>query len=181
MENIMNKVNEYINKGYEIKIYSLVEEGEIEWTAEVPDLPGCVAAGDTQAEALEMVLDAQKAWLEIALVKGMKIPEPSTKKSYSGKFLVRIPKSLHERLALNAETEGVSLNQYVQYLLSKNEHAPKQEQNISLNKLIMAERVIERSVILPINKSDWSSNPVGSNLGINQWVKFGLSKQQTSV
>lgn len=37
---------------------------------------------------------------------------------YSGKILVRLPRSLHKRLALAAEIEGVSLNQYILYKLS---------------------------------------------------------------
>ena len=38
---------------------------------------------------------------------------------YSGKFVVRVPKSLHRSLAAAAEREGVSLNQYALYKLSK--------------------------------------------------------------
>lgn len=38
---------------------------------------------------------------------------------YSGKFLVRVPKSLHKRLAEEAALEGVSLNQYALYKLSR--------------------------------------------------------------
>jgi predicted HicB family RNase H-like nuclease len=44
------------------------------------------------------------------------LPEPdvrSSREEYSGKFVVRIPKSLHAALAAEAETEGVSLNQLV--------------------------------------------------------------------
>ncbi|MBI2805552.1 MAG: toxin-antitoxin system HicB family antitoxin [Planctomycetes bacterium] len=44
------------------------------------------------------------------------LPEPSVRpqsKEYSGKFNVRIPKSLHAALACEAEAEGVSLNQLV--------------------------------------------------------------------
>jgi len=45
-------------------------------------------------------------------------PLPSSDNSYSGKLLVRMPKSLHRRLAETAEREGVSLNQYIVSLLS---------------------------------------------------------------
>ena len=43
---------------------------------------------------------------------------PTQAHDYSGKFLVRMPKSLHFRLAMQAKREGVSLNQYVTSLLS---------------------------------------------------------------
>ena len=38
--------------------------------------------------------------------------------SYSGKFLVRVPRSLHERLARRAAQEGVSLNQFLTDVLA---------------------------------------------------------------
>ena len=38
---------------------------------------------------------------------------------YNGRILVRIPRSLHRQLALNAKLEGVSLNQYALYKLSR--------------------------------------------------------------
>jgi predicted HicB family RNase H-like nuclease len=49
------------------------------------------------------------------------LPEPDVRPSreeYSGKFVVRVPKSLHAALAAEAETEGVSLNQLVVAKLS---------------------------------------------------------------
>lgn len=38
---------------------------------------------------------------------------------YSGKLVIRIPRSLHKQLKEAAEIEGVSLNQYMLYKLSK--------------------------------------------------------------
>ena len=46
-----------------------------------------------------------------------KIPEP-VDKTYSGKFNLRLPKSLHKKLAEEAEEEGISLNQLALYKLS---------------------------------------------------------------
>ena len=40
---------------------------------------------------------------------------------YSGRILVRIPKSLHRQLAQDAKREGISLNQYALYKLSRNQ------------------------------------------------------------
>jgi hypothetical protein len=62
------------------------------------------------------------------LKKGAKIPEPvEEKEDYSGRFIVRIPKTLHYRLALEAKKNRCSLNQYVTHLLSSNFHLQKQE------------------------------------------------------
>ena len=59
-----------------------------------------------------------KGWIETKLENGFLIPSPIDDKQYSGKFVLRLPKSLHARLALEAENEGVSLNQYALYKLS---------------------------------------------------------------
>lgn len=46
------------------------------WGAIIPDLPGCVGGGDTIPEALDMLNDAKRGWLESALAHGDSIPEP---------------------------------------------------------------------------------------------------------
>ncbi|GMA52564.1 DNA repair protein HhH-GPD [Alicyclobacillus contaminans] len=91
-----------------------------EYVVEIPDLPGCLSQGETIEEALRMIEDAKRAWIEIALEEGRSIPEPSNTGEFSGKFNVRVPKSLHKVLVENARREGVSLNQYIIYQLSKN-------------------------------------------------------------
>jgi predicted HicB family RNase H-like nuclease len=66
-------------------------------------------------EAIELV---KEAWIEIVLEQGREIPLPSTEKKHSGRFMLRVPPSLHERLVEQAEAEGVSLNTYCVHLLS---------------------------------------------------------------
>ncbi len=103
---------------YRITLRALSEEEGGGWLAEIPELPGCMSDGETTQEALENLQDAKETWLEMAKETNMRIPEPSNIDSYSGKFLLRIPKSLHRHLTLEAEREGTSLNQYIVYLLS---------------------------------------------------------------
>jgi predicted HicB family RNase H-like nuclease len=57
-------------------------------------------------------------YIETKLENGFNVPEPVGRNDFSGKFVIRIPKSLHFRLAVEAEKEGVSLNQYALYKLS---------------------------------------------------------------
>lgn len=59
-----------------------------------------------------------EGWIETKLENGFKIPLPVGYENFSGKFIVRIPKSLHYKLTIEAEKEGVSLNQYALYKLS---------------------------------------------------------------
>ena len=115
-EILEKKVEEYLKKPYKIQLeYS--EEDNV-YLAEVVELPGCISYGETEQEALEMIKDAMRAWIYAALKRGKEIPEPIATTKYSGKFLVRISRSLHKELVELAKTEGVSLNQLVAELLS---------------------------------------------------------------
>ncbi len=70
--------------------------------------------------------DAIAAWLEAAQAAGRVIPEPNPPQDdagYSGRFLVRLPRRLHADLARNAKREGVSLNQYLLFLLADRQAA----------------------------------------------------------
>ncbi|TXG80457.1 MAG: type II toxin-antitoxin system HicB family antitoxin [Thermomicrobiales bacterium] len=83
-----------------------------------PDLPGCM----TQVERIEDVGAAAEEirtlWLETAAEAGQDLPGPTFQEEFSGKFNVRIPRSLHRDLVHHAAEEGVSLNQLVVSLLS---------------------------------------------------------------
>ena len=58
-------------------------------------------------------------WIESEYESGAAIPLPSYPEEHSGRFNVRLPRSLHRELAESAQREGVSLNQYVVMLLSR--------------------------------------------------------------
>jgi predicted RNase H-like HicB family nuclease len=83
------------------------------FTAQVMEFPGCVAQGDSVAEAYANLESAAERWIEAALELGQRIPEPAAAQRYSGRVLVRFPKSLHRRAAEAAARDGTSLNQFV--------------------------------------------------------------------
>jgi antitoxin HicB len=93
--------------------YELRREDDGSWFAQVRELRGCLSAGDTDEEALAMVKDAFASWIESALEDGVEIPEPYDLREYSGRFVIRLPQSLHRDLVVRAEREGVSLNQLI--------------------------------------------------------------------
>jgi antitoxin HicB len=100
---------------YPIEVFwSQEDEGYI---ALVPDLPGCSAWGESIDDASAQAQEAAKAWLKAAKSMKRAIPKPSIDSNFSGKFLMRLPKRLHAELARAAKAEGVSLNQYLLYLL----------------------------------------------------------------
>ena len=86
-----------------------------------PDLPGCITCADTIENAVANAMDAKKEWLHAALEEGIEIYEPESLEDYSGQFKLRIPRSLHRSLAEHSRREGISMNQYCVYLLSKND------------------------------------------------------------
>ncbi len=106
----------YLSLRYPVTLVPEAEEG---YSAMIPDLPGCLSVGETPEEALAMIEDARRLWIETAYENGDEIPLPSTGRTYSGRLLVRMPRSLHRRLAEGAAREGVSLNQYVVALLQE--------------------------------------------------------------
>ena len=84
----------------------------------VNELPGCMSQGDTLDEAMIRIREAMEGWLEVALEDSISIPEPGVE-DFSGKFQVRVPKTIHAALAKRAEKEGVSLNLFVASTLAK--------------------------------------------------------------
>ncbi|SHK46363.1 type II toxin-antitoxin system HicB family antitoxin [Tepidibacter formicigenes] len=110
----------YLSLNYPFKIESLSEEDGGGYFITYPDLPGCMSDGETVEEAISMGEDARKAWIETRYEKSLEIPEPFTvNNKYNGRITVRTPKSLHRQLIEEAKEEGVSLNQYLVYILSK--------------------------------------------------------------
>lgn len=101
---------EYLKKPYG---RLLVPEEEGGYRAEIVEFPGCFAEGETAGEAAANLEDAASSWLAAALAKGQTIPEPMEELDYSGKFVVRLPRSLHRRAAFAANRDGVSLNQFI--------------------------------------------------------------------
>jgi predicted RNase H-like HicB family nuclease len=83
-----------------------------------PDLPGCMSDGETIEEAIQNGRDAFLAWISARADMGREIPRPAyrapeTEPPMSGKFVQRVPKTLHAKLAVLAKQEGVSLNTLV--------------------------------------------------------------------
>ena len=111
-------VQRYLDRPYHIVIQHIADESGSYYFATVREFDGCMSHGDTYAEAFENIQVAMKGWIETKLENGFPVPDPVDDSQYSGKFVVRIPKSLHARLAMEAEQEGVSLNQYALYRLS---------------------------------------------------------------
>jgi antitoxin HicB len=112
-------VNEYMKLPYTIKVVYDNDNENPGWVGEVAELPGCFTQADTFEELGDMIEDAMRSWLTVALEAGLPIPEPQPDEDYSGKFVLRLPRSLHRQLTEAAQREGVSLNQYINVALAR--------------------------------------------------------------
>lgn len=66
---------------YEIILYWSDEDAA--FIAEIPELPGCMAHGDTQEDALANAKEAMQLWLATAREFGDPIPEPRGRLMYA--------------------------------------------------------------------------------------------------
>lgn len=111
-------VRDYMELPYNIVIRHVKDESGSYYFATVLELDGCMSDGETIEEAYANIQEAMEGWIETKLEGGFPVPKPVSDEQYSGKFVVRLPKTLHRRLVLEAEKEGISLNQYTLYKLS---------------------------------------------------------------
>jgi antitoxin HicB len=108
----------YMRLPYPVKVVP-AEDG---YFALVEDLPGCRAWVDNLEDLWPAVKRAKRAWIEDTLAREERVPEPGEGEknlSYSGRILLRMPKSLHRDLASRAHQEGVSLNQFIVITLAR--------------------------------------------------------------
>ena len=105
----MKTLNEYLALPYRMEIVEDRDEGG--FVAAYPDLPGCVTCGETLESAAANAQDAKRAWLEAALEEGIPIREPDDLECYSGRFKLRLPRSLHKSLTEHARQLIMGLGQ----------------------------------------------------------------------
>lgn len=97
-------------------VWSDEDEGYI---ATSQEFPGLSAFADNAEEAVEEAKIAIKMFIDDMKESGEELPKPRINKQYSGQFRLRLMKSLHKNLAIEAELENVSLNTYILGLLAQ--------------------------------------------------------------
>jgi predicted HicB family RNase H-like nuclease len=105
------------NDRYSYRVTWSEEDGEyVGLCVEFPSLSWLDALPEEALKGIRQVVAEVVADLE---ANGEPIPEPIAVKSYSGKFMIRIPPELHRRLALEAAEAGISLNRLASDRLSR--------------------------------------------------------------
>ena len=84
-----------------------------EYIATCPAFPGLTAFGKTEEKALKEAKIALAGFIETYKANNLALPETTIHKRVSGKFQLRLPKSLHSLAVRMAHREGVSLNSYI--------------------------------------------------------------------
>jgi predicted RNase H-like HicB family nuclease len=107
----MRNIEEYKKMNYRVILEYRSQDHA--YVARFPELPGCIAHGDTPQSALNYALKIKDDWLETAFDSGWSIPEPSEAPETSGRITVRTPKYMHKQLIGRAEEDRVSLNQLI--------------------------------------------------------------------
>lgn len=112
------EVKDYMKLPYTRLVQEMNDESGHYFYGRVLELDGCQTTADTLAELYANLNEIMESYIEIKLENNLHIPIPETVDKYSGKFVVRLPKTLHQRLAIEANKEGVSLNQLALYKLA---------------------------------------------------------------
>jgi predicted HicB family RNase H-like nuclease len=96
----------------------------VEWSEEdqayIGRSPGLMLGGIHGVDEVEVYRElcaTIEEWIEIHQTEGRPLPPMTAPKTFSGKFVLRVPPDLHERLALRALIEGDSLNNYCKKIL----------------------------------------------------------------
>jgi antitoxin HicB len=98
---------------YPFEVRPLTEEEGGGYLISFPDFAECISDGETVEEAMANGRDALKATIAALKAKKMAVPAANSGGVASGKFVARVPKTVHAQLATRARAEGVSLNALV--------------------------------------------------------------------
>lgn len=110
------ELNEILKRPYRRILIPDIESGT--FTAVIAEFPGCISEGDSPADAYENLEEAATSWLEAAIESGLPIPAPEAEEEYSGRVVLRMPKSVHRRAVEAAKNDGVSLNTFLAAAIS---------------------------------------------------------------
>ncbi len=119
MNNKNYEAQDYMNMPYTYLVQHINDESGKYFYGKILELDGCQSTGDTLEEVYQNLNEAMEGYIETKLENNINVPLPVQSEDFSGKFVVRLPKTLHQRLAIEAEKEGVSLNQYALYKLTR--------------------------------------------------------------
>ena len=87
-------------------------EADQAYVGRVPGLALGGVHGDDEAEVYRSLCQVVQEWVDLIEQEGAPLPPATAGRSYSGKFNLRVGPELHERLTIESNKIGESLNQY---------------------------------------------------------------------
>lgn len=111
-------VKAYIKLPYKRVIYPTGENGNNAFFGYIMEIDGCYVDAQSYDEAYEKLSESLAAHIDMFLKNGLTPPRPILPEDFNGKVLVRMPKTLHFRLSIEAIQEKVSLNHLIVSKLS---------------------------------------------------------------
>ena len=94
-------------------------EDDNEYVGLCAEFPSLSWLAKTQESALKGIRNVVDDVMRDMHKKGETIPEPISSRHFSGKFMVRVPPQVHQKLAIQAAEYGVSLNRLASSKLSQ--------------------------------------------------------------
>lgn len=146
----------------------ILPESDGTFRGEIMEFPGCIAVGESASEALENLEEAAKGWLLATLESGQNIPQPiENSNDFSGRLVLRIPKSIHKKASWIAEREGVSLNQFITSSLAESIGERQKTNNVVVSS---AQPSYFQYVSVSVNNTSVLSIDTRSSLGMSAGV-----------
>ncbi|MDP1607111.1 MAG: type II toxin-antitoxin system HicB family antitoxin [Rhodocyclaceae bacterium] len=103
---------------YPLEIRPLTADEGGGFLATFPDLPGCMADGESPEEAIEDARGAFAAWMAAHVEDGRPVPVPGGDVA-PVRFVQRLPRSVHSALKALAASDGVSMNTMATVLIAE--------------------------------------------------------------
>lgn len=114
------EVKDYLDKPYTQIVKKVVDEVDgTFYVGRYLELPEARTHAESYEELEKRMKEVLELTIECRLKNNEDIPEPLAEDDFSGRFTLRIPKSLHRDLTVEAKNENVSLNQLALYKLAK--------------------------------------------------------------
>lgn len=157
---------------YEISTKLVEIDGETYFEARVRELPDVREYADTRDAAVALAVDTIETTAKVFREQGKQMPAPLDweEVEYSGRVTLRLAKHLHRSLAISADRESVSLNSYLNTLISYN-HGMFQVSKMSFSSPRMA-------IAFEAVNSCYSTNSY--QLQSSQWTQI-ISQQRDAV
>ena len=108
-------------KGNAAQYIKIVEWSEADgcFVGSAPPLIGPCCHGSEEAKVYAELCKIVTEWIKLLNEDGQPLPAPTAGKKYSGKFVLRVDPAMHRKLALKAQAEGESLNNFCAKALAK--------------------------------------------------------------